>query len=117
MYMFYMHANSYMFYLPIHLVFLTNTCCMNLQMPRHRRSTYRPPTISGTSGGPDAGSPSGGYDIGGSSQSQVPETPTSSSVGTSPMFGDLSSDGCPYTVLTPGATWNGKPVLFPNGKK
>ena len=30
-------------------------------------------------------------------------------------FANLPDDGCPYTQITEGATYQGKTVLFPNG--
>ena len=89
-------------------------------MPRQRKSTYLPPGFRGASPAGSSstpashGSPLVGYDIGGSSsQSQVPETPPAY---TASAPGDYPSDGCPYLTLTDGATFQGKPVLFPNGR-
>ena len=102
-----------------------------LQMPRQKKCTY--PGADGacyTRPGASQGSPDVGSS-GSHSRSHVSETePSGSSPGGSRISGTAyeasrghqASDGpdpCPYPLhpIRKDAVWNGKPVLYPNGKR
>lgn len=88
-----------------------------LQMPRQRKCSYQIPSSSGTQGSPLTAESSPG---GSGSYSHVSQTPSGSSMGTSGGGygpGQYPPDGCPYTEIVDGATWEGKLVLFPNGRR